>query len=486
MQSFWIMKLITFFILCLLSLGGLAQTGYKIDIKIKGLKDTTAYLGYYYGETTYLKDTAKVNSQGMVTFKGKKSLPEGVYFFVLNKTKFFDFIVSQNQQFMLETVMNDFVLPMKVTGDEDNALYFENMVFISEQHKVADPLIKTIQDSTLSEEAKKPAREGFQKINDIVLKHQAEIIEKHPATLTARMLKMTRRVEVPPAPKKADGTIDSTFQLRYYREHFFDNFDLGDPALVQLPHPYYQEKMNEFLDVLFLQTPDSLMVAIDGMAAKAKKNQDAYKYLIWTAVYKYQKPGIMGLDEVYVRLIDKYFLTGEMDFWVTPAFKKQLKDQADKLRYSLIGKTGANLSMQDQNFQQKSLYDIKKKYTIIYFFDPDCGHCRAETPKLVQFYNKEKDKFNIEVFAVSADTSMQKMRGYIKEMKMGWITVNGPRSYTGHYSKSYYAETTPTLYVLDDKKKIIAKGLPAEKLEEFFNNYERFLKRKATVKVKGT
>ncbi|HRI79993.1 MAG TPA: DUF5106 domain-containing protein, partial [Cyclobacteriaceae bacterium] len=74
----------------------------------------------------------------------------------------------------------------------------------------------------------------------------------------------------------------------------------------------------------------------------------------------------------------------------------------------------------------------------------------------------------------------------IKEMKMGWITVNGPRSYTGHYSKSYYAETTPTLYVLDDKKKIIAKGLPAEKLEEFFNNYERFLKRKATVKVKGT
>lgn len=480
------MKLLSFFITCLISLGALAQPGYKIDLKIKGLKDTTAYLGYYYGETTYLKDTAKVDSQGQCSFKGKKNLPQGVYFFVLNKTKFFDFIVSANQHFILETSLDDNIRQMKVTGDEDNRLYFENMVFISEQHKLADPFIKIIQDSTLDEDAKKSARESFQKVNDVVVAKQAEIIDKYPATLTARMLKMTRRIDVPPAPKKADGTIDSTFQLRYYREHFFDNFDLGDPALVQLSHPYYQEKMNEYLDVLFLQMPDTLMAAIDGMAVKAKKNQDAYKYLIWTAVYKYQKPSIMGLDEVYVRLIDKYFLTGEMDFWVTPPFKKQLKESVDKLRNSLIGKTGTNLSMQDQNFQQKSLYDIKKKYTIIYFFDPDCGHCKVESPKLVEFYSKNKEKFNIEVFAVSADTSMQKMRNYIREMKMTWITVNGPRSYTGHYGKFYYAETTPTIYVLDDKKKIIAKGLQTDKLEEFFTNYERFLRRKTAPKAKGT
>ena len=316
--------------------------------------------------------------------------------------------------------------------------------------------------------------------------HQTEIISKYPTTLTARLLKITRPVEGPDPPKRADGNIDSTFQLRYYRQHFFDHFDLSDPALIQLPRPYYMEKMNEYLDKLFLQTPDSLMAAIDGIAAKAKKNQDAYKYLIWTAVYKYQKPTIMGLDEVYVRLIDKYFLSGEMDFWVNDKFKKSLKESADKLRISLIGKTGPDLRMQDQNFQQKSLYGIKRKYTVLYFFDPDCGHCREESPKLVDFYNKNKVKFNLEVFAVSADTSMQKMRDYVKEMKMTWITVNGPRSYVGHYGKLYYAETTPTLYVLDDKKKIIAKGLPADKLEDFFANYERFLQRKAVAKAKGT
>src|SRR6185295_1063358 len=119
--------------------------------------------------STNLIDTAKVNSDGFCSFHGKKSLQQGVYFFVLNKTKFFDFVVSEKQHFTLETTMNDFVFQMKVIGDEDNELYFKNMIFISEQHKVADPLIKIIQDSTLNEEAKKSAREGFQKVNNTVL-----------------------------------------------------------------------------------------------------------------------------------------------------------------------------------------------------------------------------------------------------------------------------------------------------------------------------
>jgi peroxiredoxin len=131
-----------------------------------------------------------------------------------------------------------------------------------------------------------------------------------------------------------------------------------------------------------------------------------------------------------------------------------------------------NLIMQDATFKAKSMYDIKNKYTVLYIFDPDCGHCKEETPKLVKFYNSHK--YDMQVYAVSADTSMQKMRDYIKEMKMPWITVNGPRTYVGPYQDLYDAIVTPSLYIIDDKKKIIAKKVPVEKLEEFFVQYERF------------
>ena len=465
----------------------LAQPGYKIDFKIKGWKDTTAYLGYYNGEQTYVKDTAKVNSQGTFFFEGTKTLLQGVYFLVLDKSRIFDFVISSDQHFNLETSNEDYIRNMKVTGDEDNKLFFDNIAFNMDRHKEAEPFIKILQDTSISkvDPRKKAAQESFTKVSEKVTAYQNETIAKYPATLTARIFKITKQIEIPEPPKKPDGSIDSTFQLKYYREHFFDNFDLADDALIRMPKPFYQEKLKEYLGRLFVPDPDTITKAIIKLAEKAKKNQETYKYLVWNCLVNYQAPEIMGLDRVYVNLYDKYYASGEMDFWISDAIKKNLKDYAEKLRGSLVGDQGRNLKMQDQNLQPKSLYDIKKKYTFIFFYDPDCGHCREETPKLVEFYNKNKVKFDLEIFAVSADSSMKKMKDFIKEFKTNWVSVNGPRSYTGIYSKLYYAEQTPTLYILDSKKKIIAKKPPIDKLEEFLTNYEKFHKSKPAV-AKGT
>lgn len=463
----------------LLSITSLAQSGYKIDFKIKGLRDTTAYLGYYYGEQTYVKDTARVNSSGAFQFTGSSLLGHGVYFLVLDKTRIFEIVVGEDQQFAMETSTDDYIRNMKVTGDVDNKLFFDNMLYNMERNQEATPFFTALRDSTATEEAKVSARESLQKVNEKVMAYQNDLITKYPKSMTARLLKATKPIEVPDPPKRPDGSIDSTFQYRYYRQHFFDNFDLADDALIRLPKPLYAEKVTEYLDKLFVPQADSIMKAINELAARVKGNQEAYKYLVWNAVSHYQSPKIMGLDAVYVGLYDTYFASGEMDFWVSSSIKKSMKDYADKLRLSLIGQTAKNLIMQDQNLELKSLYDIKKRYTIVFFFDPDCGHCKVETPKLVEFYNKNKEKFSLEVYAVSADTSMVKMKDYIKDMKMPWITVNGPRSAVGNYQKLYDAFSTPTLYILDEKKKIIAKKPPIEELGNFFENFERMRKRNA-------
>jgi len=482
------MKRFFLLLLALLPLTLFAQSGYKIDFYVKGLKDTTVNLGYYFGESTFRRDTT-VSKDGRFTFSGKKRLDPGVYFVILGKRKLFEpgFIVYADQEFALECTGPDYVRTMKVTGDEDNRLFFENMVFNGDRHKEAEPFIKILRDTTLKEDQKKDAREGYALIDKKVTAYQDELMAKNPKTLTAKLLKINRRVEVPDPPRKPDGSIDSLFQYRYYKKHFFDNFDLADDALMRLPSPAYQNKMDEYLDKMIIQTPDSLMAAITDLASRVKSNKEAYKYLVYSCLYKYQRPAIMGLDEVFVRLYDKYFASGEMDYWANAAIKKPLKDQAGKLRNSLVGKTGADLIMQDQYFQRRALYDIRKKYTVIYIFDPDCGHCKEESPKLVTFYNQRKDKFNLEVFAVSLDTSMVKMRNYIRDMKFSWITVNGPRTYTGPIFDNYYADTTPMVYILDEKHKIIAKGLPADRLEEFLNSYEKFERRKAAAaKAKAT
>ncbi len=480
---------LTLFIVCFLfATCAMAQPGYQIDFKIKGWRDTTAFLGHYFSESTYIVDTAKVNSQGAFTFEGKKTLFQGVYFVVLAKNRIFDFVVGADQHFMLETTSDDYLKNMKASGDEDNQLFIENVAFNMEQHKVAEPFIQILQDTSVRDESKKKeAREAFSKVNATVLAYQRQLIAAHPTLLTARILKATQAVEVPNPPKKPDGSIDSAFQFHYYREHFFDNFDLADDALIRLPKPFYQEKVKEYLEKLFLPQPDSITQAIDKIVVIAKKNPETYKYLVYTCVFLYQTPEIMGLDAVFVNLYNKYFATGEMDYWANAQLRKNLKEHADKLSRAMIGRMGPNLMMQDQNLQPRSLYDIHKKYTIIYFFDPDCGHCRKESPKLVDFYNKNKVKFDLEIFAVSADTSIQKMKDYIKEMKMTWVTVNGPRTYLKEpYHNLYYSDTTPTIYILDFQKKVIARKLPVEKLDDFLTNYDKFQKRKVAASGKGT
>jgi peroxiredoxin len=466
-------------------LAGIAaySQAYKIDLKVKGLKDTTAYLAYHYGESQYIRDTTRVNGSGEFTFEGKLPLPQGVFFLVLNKTKIFEFVVSTDQKFSLSTSTDDYVKNMTVSGDEDNKIFFENMMFNMERHKEAEPFIKVLQDSTATEEGKKAAREGYAKVNEKVMAYQDEVIAKHPETLTARILKSTKAVTIPAPPKRADGTVDSTFQLKWYREHFFDNFDLADDALIRMPRPVYRDKIYEYLTKLFVPHPDSITKAIEFVASKAKKNQETYKYSVWMCVMKYQSAEIMGLDRVYVNLIDKYFNTGEMNFWANEKLRKDLKDAANRMRKSLVGETGPNLIMQDSKFQKRAMYDIKNKYTILYIYDPDCSHCKEETPKLVSFYNQNKKKFDIEVFAVNADSSMAKMRNFIRDMQMPWITVNGPRSYVGPYSDHYDAITTPSLYILDTKRKIIGKKIPVENLGDFFTQYERVEKMKTQPKM---
>src|SRR5258705_14024019 len=103
------MKIRFFLFLMVVFSHAFSQSGYKISFKIKGWKDTTAYLGHFYGESTYIKDTARVSKSGEFFFDNKITLPQGVYFLLVNKNRFFDFVVGNDQFFTLETEMPDYV-----------------------------------------------------------------------------------------------------------------------------------------------------------------------------------------------------------------------------------------------------------------------------------------------------------------------------------------------------------------------------------------
>lgn len=453
------------------------QSGYDISFHIKGLADTITYLGYYYGESTYLKDTASVDNKGNFSFEANESLPQGVYFLVLNNARLFDILVGEDQNFSISTDTSDYVKNIEVTNSIENKAFYNHMLFMFDRNKEIQPHLEVVRDSTLSDEKKQPAFEGIKNINAKVKAYQDEFIATYPISLFSKVLLSDRDIETPESPIVANGAIDSTFAFRYFKKHYWDNFDVADDAMLRQPQPIYSKKMGDYLDRLFVQNSDTLIKAVDYLIAAAKPNDETYKYMVWNLVIKYQYPKIMGLDRVFVHLYDKYFETGEMDYWANDKLKENLKDRAGQLRNSLIGMIAPNLIIQDLDLNPQSLHDIKNKYTVVYIYDPDCGHCKTETPLLKNF--NDSTTFDVNIYAISADTSMVKMKNYIDKMGLNnWTNVNGPRTYTTHYRELYDADTTPTIYILDEKKKIIAKKISAERVEEFLGNYEKSLESK--------
>ena len=442
------------------SLASKAQQNSFLDFQINGWRDTTAYLAYYYGESTFVKDTAKVDANGRFFFKSNELLPQGMYILARGKTKEFEFLIGENQHLQLSTDSTDYLAHMNVHGDVNNRIFFHNI----RHNRKVESWLKQLKDSLIVEEQKKIAETELEKLNIEIVDYFAKESKEHQESLIVTILKAQQQIEIP-------KDLDKYQQVQYYKSHFWDNMDLSNDVFLRLPNTPYRKKMNEYLDNLFVPSYDSLKVGIDYIIAHAKPNPKTYQYAVWNLCHKFQTPKYMGLDELFVYLYDEYFASGEMDFWADESVKNNVKERAEQLRKSLIGKQAQNLILLDENLQKVSLYGIKKKYTVLYFYDPDCGHCKKETPILRDFY--KNTKYNVEVFAVSADTSMVKMKKYIEDLDLDWISANGPRTITPHYQKLYDANTTPTTYLLDEKKKIIAKKIKAEKIEEFLDNYER-------------
>jgi thiol-disulfide isomerase/thioredoxin len=459
-----------------------SSNAYDIRVKVKGLRDSSVFLANYYGDKQYIQDTAVIDKNGLLSFSGKKKLDGGMYLLVMGKKKLFDFMVLDNDQhFTLETDTLDYNAHMKVNGSPENTVFFEYLNWLSHKQKQAElyrARYKEIKES--KKDSAKILEDILSGMDKEVKGYMNDFMKKHPASFTAKFLKATLDIEVPEAPTLPNGRKDSTFAYHYYKTHFFDNIDLADERMLRTP--IYHPKIKQYLDNMVMPLADSIIKEGDMIINKATSNKETFKYCVFYMIYTYETSKVMGYDAVFVHEAFKYYKTGKA-FWVTDAQKKKVVERASQLDSILIGKTAPNLVMQDSlvgltpEFNTYSLKDIKARYTIVYFWDPDCGHCQKETPKLRDLYERIGKKYDIKIFGVGCISELPPWRKYIRVNKLMWINVIDAFN-KNHYKHVYDIYSTPVIYILDEHKKIIAKRLDTEQIEEFLERYEKMMKMK--------
>jgi thiol-disulfide isomerase/thioredoxin len=441
--------------------------GYQIRVKVNGLKNDTCYLGNYYGKYQYIHDTAIANERGEVVFQGKKPLDGGIYFVVLPKKKFFEIIIDKEQNISFETDTADFTANMKIKGSKQNLAFYQYLNFVNTKQKLYEAYRAKYQKYTSNKDSADYYKDKMSKTDKDVQDYKLNFIKQNPAFLISKVFIASKDPDVPEAPVLQNGRKDSLFTYNYYKAHYFDNMDFSDDRLLRTP--VFYNRLNYFMEKVIIQIPDSIIKEADKLVEKGRASKEVFKYLVWYFTYTYETSEIMGFDAIFVHMVDTYYKTNQC-FWVSPSTLAALIKRADKLGPILLGKTSPNLVMQDTSLNLQSLHGVKAKYTILLFWDPECGHCQTEVPKMVELYNKDRAELNMEVFAVCTDTNMAKMKSFIRKHKMNWINVNGPRATTPPYAETYDIYSTPVIFILDEKKVIIAKRLGYDKVEDFIRN----------------
>lgn len=445
--------------------------GFKITGRIKGLKDTTCVLAHYFGSTQYItKDTARVDGAGNMVFEGKKTLPEGLFIVVTPKNRYIEFLMTADQQFSFETDTADVIKNMKITGSKENEIFYgyqQQLGKLSEEAQALTMQKKQRSDAASTSLANKQLIDLQKQANE----YRAKFLQDNPGTFAVKLLKATAEPDVPPAPKAANGRPDSIWVFNYFKQHFWDDYDFADERFVRTP--IMQRKIERYIKELTVQVPDSLIKEADFLVNKAiaGKNKEIKYYTIYYITSQYEQPKVMGTDGLFVHMFEKYYKTGVMTVSDSSTLKS-IGERVATMKPNLIGKAFVPPVISDTLRRPIAFQSVKADYTVVFFYSPTCGHCRESAPKLKKFVDDYKGK-GVEVVAIAIDQSPEEWKKFIREFKLG-NAING-YDYTlrTDYRKQYDVWTTPTVYVLEKDKKIIARKLPVEQIEDFVLFHKR-------------
>jgi peroxiredoxin len=455
---------------------GQVKKGYEIAVNISGLQDSTIFLAYHMGDKQYIKDTIKLDSKGSAVFSGEENLPQGIYMIVLPGKQYFEILMSTDQYFSVNCTYTDYFSTLKFSGSDENSAFIVYQKRWVEMQKKASAINKRLQNNRQNTDSMRILSEMQKKQEDSMKSYLRDVIKENNGNLLSLLVKAMLPAEIPPVSvpqgSKNPDSIKWVLTYLYNKDHFFDNIDINDERLLRTP--ILQARLNTFFTNVLIQSTDTISKEIDKMIGKVKDNYKVFQFISVYLFNHFRESEIMGHDAIVVKLADEIYLSGKAD-WVSKDFKDDLRKQVDRIRPNLIGKKAQDLVMDSYKGIFVSLYDIKKEFTILYFWEPDCGHCAEATPKLKAYYDKVKDQ-GVEVFSVCTTGERAKWEKYIEEHKLDWINGWDPERRTnfGYY---YNVESTPMIYILDRDKTIIAKKLSVDDIASFIDNYRKYFKK---------
>ena len=394
-------KKIFIFAFLLIPFLGISQV--DIKIRIDNQQDNTFYFCKYRGSRTIVLDTLTAK-KGVIRVKHKEKLPEGIYLVTTSQNfPLLEVLVAKKQKFSIRISDLEDLNSAKVKGcAKETKIYYKLMAKVRE----------TVAHITVLEGEGGYNPENWKKI-DSLRKDLANYEES---------LKI----------KKEDAFINVVINsMKSHDMHnYWDDFPFDDARV--LTYPLIDNKLDTYFEAC---SPDAKLInsEIDKLIGKTGDCTEVRDYLLWYFYRMYYAPKYMNLDDVYIHLVDDYFMELRVE-GLTESLLNTMVDRAQKLENLKIGAKFPELG---------DLYKIDASYVAVVFYDMTCQKCAEEGKILEEIRTRHPE---MEIFPVEINSGMAE-----------------------NILSTFDVQNTPLIYLLDHKKVIIAKRMKAGQVEQFLN-----------------
>lgn len=468
------MKKVLFFIALVFATITTVAQSYKVTVQTPKPLVGITYLVYYESPSRLLvQDSAVVVYKNTVVFTKKAKLPPGIYLIVFPEKQQLEFLVDKEQVITIKTDPTDIMNKTVITGSKEDILFRKYQKFVAAKGKELNTAKELFNKSTnRADSAKHEA--NFLRLNKELNTYRDNIMKQSPKSMLAALFNAMKEPSVPnKTPRTRQDSLDN---FNYYKEHYWDGITFMDDRIIRTP--FFIPKLERYYrDIMAQLGPQEIIKDVDYKLLLARNSPEMYKLLINWLTDEYINPKYMGQDAIFVHLCEKYHLPG-LTKWLNEKQMETITRRYYMLVSALIGEKAANLEMLDINDKPINLYEVQAAHTLVVFWDPNCGHCKEEIPRLDSVYKASWKQHDVKMFAVLSEDAKEEWKKFITENNLGeWIHVYQTKEMAKAeqdaqrpgYRQLYDVTTTPTVYVLDKDKKIVAKKLTWKQMDELLH-----------------
>ncbi len=452
------------------------SNGHAIQISLKPYQNTKIYIGTNYGNNKVLADSCVLNEKSEGVFKGPQKLTPGVYFLVNPKYNIlFDFLVDDTQKFKIIADTNN-LSNYSIIGSNENDLFKAYSAAVNKIGGELAAIENKFKTSTTSADSSTYREQYIAKDKELKDKRNS-FMKTYPNSMMSYLLNVMQRPEAPAIPM-INGKADSLYPFYYVKNHFWDNVLFNDNRLIRTP--FFEAKLDEYFKNYVARDADSIIEEVQYMLTVAKTGKEIYPFLLFKFTNKYISPEFMGQDKVFIHLYQNFFAKGDT-ILLNEASKKSITERAYSMMANQLGLAAPSLDINTIDDKPFSLYKTAAPYTFIAFWDPTCSHCKIEIPQLDSMYKASWKALGVQIVGVNINyKELVAWKKFIEDNQINnWFHVYQTEAALNAeianrkpttIRQLYDVFKTPTFYLLDANKRIIAKNLTISQFDDFLKS----------------